>query len=896
MNVVCIDFETLPIESGTSSTPEPIGVSIKFEGNLSCYYDFDDSSTLDVLINVIKNRNNLLVYHNAAFDVRVQSQNMGIPIPPTYRLYDTMIFQYLIDAREDSLGLKDLAQKYCGMPNTEQDELQKWLEAHHYNHYEIYKAPYELVKKYAEKDTDMTYALYLYQQRWLSNKGQEQKHYILQAFEREIKLLPVVIDMQMQGVSLTPDVTDIQDKLEVQFDDISERLRNYGSGQEPGTKAFFNALVANGHVDSGMFEYTAKGNVKFGRDVLHKYISDAALLDDLEMRSRLQKLLSTYVRPFARSYAEHNGKFYFWLSQTRGTDDFGTRTGRFSSNIQQIPKEPKDDRLPFVRSFIVAKPGYVLLKRDFCFTDDTEFLTDSGFKLFNDIDDSCKLAQWEDFNISYEKPLRRIDKNYSGELRHIYGRKSIDLIVTSDHDMLVCKMKDGEYLRTDKVKADKFSIGCNLGCRHIPNSGWYDNCEYLEEEKIILIAALQADGSVKKNGRYCVFKLNKQRKIDRLLWALDKLKHPYKRNYLEYSYDNGFEYIYLDLPEWVFNYVVGKDKTFTRRILSLSEELLEEVKFWDGTGNKYFTTNKINADLMQELCTIRSLASTITVSVSSGYTDTPKPLYTVSMRNLPTSELRKQKNTKLNTANTRVVCFETNTGTLVVRRNGRVVVTGNCGQELRVAAHYAEGGILQAYKDNPKLDVHSFVQETIKKAAGIDIGRTAIKTITFLKLYRGGARLLAEKFNMSFDAAAMFFKAYDEGLPEFVKLMRDVESMAERGELIRTWGGRYYLPEPPNKDGKTYYYKMGNVLIQGSSADMTKEAMNRYYYHPDRKGRLALTVHDELVVEVLEEYMHEEMAILRWSMDEIPGWDVPLASDGFYGYNYGELKEYEQLN
>jgi DNA polymerase-1 len=332
-----------------------------------------------------------------------------------------------------------------------------------------------------------------------------------------------------------------------------------------------------------MFEYTAKGNVKFGRDVLHKYISDAALLDDLEMRSRLQKLLSTYVRPFAQSYAEHNGKFYFWLSQTRGTDDFGTRTGRFSSNIQQIPKEPKDDRLPFVRSFIVAKPGYVLLKRDFS------------------------------------------------------------------------------------------------------------------------------------------------------------------------------------------------------------------------------------------------------------------------------------------------------------------------QQELRVAAHYAEGGILQAYKDNPKLDVHSFVQETIKKAAGIQIDRTTIKTISFLKLYRGGARLLAEKFGISYEAAATFFKAYDEGLPEFVKLMRNVEAMAERGEPIRTWGGRYYLPEPP-KDGKTYYYKMGNVLIQGSSADMTKEAMNRYYYHPDRKGRLALTVHDELVVEVLEEYMHEEMAILQWAMDDIPGWDVPLASDGFYGYNYGELKEYEQPN
>lgn len=53
-----------------------------------------------------------------------------------------------------------------------------------------------------------------------------------------------------------------------------------------------------------------------------------------------------------------------------------------------------------------------------CYSDDTEILTDSGWKFFKDLDKDCdKVAQYEENgNISFVHPLRYIDKEYIGDI------------------------------------------------------------------------------------------------------------------------------------------------------------------------------------------------------------------------------------------------------------------------------------------------------------------------------------------------------------------------------------------------------------------------------------------------------------------------------------------------
>jgi DNA polymerase I-like protein with 3'-5' exonuclease and polymerase domains len=54
-----------------------------------------------------------------------------------------------------------------------------------------------------------------------------------------------------------------------------------------------------------------------------------------------------------------------------------------------------------------------------------------------------------------------------------------------------------------------------------------------------------------------------------------------------------------------------------------------------------------------------------------------------------------------------------------------------------------------------------------------------------------------------------------------------------------------------------------------------------------------MTVHDEIVVEVDAQHQDSEMALVRWAMDGIPGWDVPLCSDGAIGTNLGKMETYD---
>jgi len=596
-----LDFETAGIVNGSNKSPEPCGFALKQDGKKSIYISWNhpginEYCKLDAqnILNEVWLSDEKIMCHNSKFDLRVALEWFNLPVPEPSRIIDTMIMAYLIDAREASLSLKPLAEKYCNMPPDDQSKLNNWLIKNgHKPGRDICKAPAELVGPYACSDVDMTYALYKYLESHVLNG-----EHIELAFNREMAVLPIVIDMEARGINISKDIHDIRAKLEKTFELQDLQLTAYGDGEKPGSKAMFNVLRRKGLIDESKIEYTPKGNPRYGKDFLEDMIADKELVSILKLRGKLQKFIGTYLKPFSESSSLYGFKFYPYYNQTRSEDDFGTRTGRFSSNIQQLPK-------------------------------------DSG--------DNFTLYAEDDSTINAMPSVR-------------------SLIVPSDDSMVL-------------IKRD-FS-----------------------------------------------------------------------------------------------------------------------------------------------------------------------------------------------------------------------------GQELRVVAHYAEGSILKAYQDDPKMDVHAFVDNLIQEMTGHHLSRTPVKMINFLKLYGGGPAKLAERLKIPVEQARTFFRVYDEALPEFKGLMKDIENLARSGKKIRTWGGRSYLVEPPSHDlhtgrRKEFYYKLGNVLIQGSSADMTKEAMIRYFYHPNKKGNLLMTVHDEIVIEVHKDFAHDEMKLLKWAMDDIPGWDVPLCSDGAVGINLGKMEAY----
>lgn len=213
-------------------------------------------------------------------------------------------------------------------------------------------------------------------------------------------------------------------------------------------------------------------------------------------------------------------------------------------------------------------------------------------------------------------------------------------------------------------------------------------------------------------------------------------------------------------------------------------------------------------------------------------------------------------------------------------------------QELRVFAHYEADKLAQKYSEDPNADIHQFVAEMIT-TMGVNVDRRMAKTLNFLTLYGGGVGKLASQLGISVEQAQAIKNAYLNVFPALREINKDIRDRARANRPIRTLGGRVYYAEPPKVikgEMREFSYKLLNVLVQGSSADYTKEAMVRY--NGMRKtSRLLLNVHDEIVVLCPVSDVDTEMKILREAMLSLP-LDVPMLSAGEVGKNWQDMEPY----
>lgn len=218
-------------------------------------------------------------------------------------------------------------------------------------------------------------------------------------------------------------------------------------------------------------------------------------------------------------------------------------------------------------------------------------------------------------------------------------------------------------------------------------------------------------------------------------------------------------------------------------------------------------------------------------------------------------------------------------------------------QELRVLAHFGDGVLMERFREDPKLDVHTLAATLINAQFGIPVTRDDTKTIGFGLLYGMGLGSLAERLGVDVGEAKVIRDAYFAIFPELPSLQKALKEYSVAAQPLTTWGGRQYYCEPPKfvaSRGRvcTFEYKLLNVLIQGSSADMSKEAMIRYD-GLRQHGRLMLFVHDELNISVPKAHVKTEMALLNEAMSSIEA-DVLMLSEGSIGANWGNLKKFEE--
>lgn len=180
-------------------------------------------------------------------------------------------------------------------------------------------------------------------------------------------------------------------------------------------------------------------------------------------------------------------------------------------------------------------------------------------------------------------------------------------------------------------------------------------------------------------------------------------------------------------------------------------------------------------------------------------------------------------------------------------------------QELRILAHFEDDVLAEAYRKNPKMDIHDFCRLLIKDAIGIDFPRKHIKVTVFGIVYGMGLEKLAARLEIDKATAKKLRDAIFNVIPGIERLMKELKYLANKDEPLETWGGREYFCEEPKRiketdanTGKEYWkwisfeYKMLNYLIQPSAADVTKQGMINVREQVPQ-ARIAIQVHDELV-------------------------------------------------
>lgn len=227
--------------------------------------------------------------------------------------------------------------------------------------------------------------------------------------------------------------------------------------------------------------------------------------------------------------------------------------------------------------------------------------------------------------------------------------------------------------------------------------------------------------------------------------------------------------------------------------------------------------------------------------------------------------------------------------------------------EVRLFAHFEEGPIMAGFTANPRFDMHEDVRAAEEEAlvsAGLrtEFGRDDAKGTVFGAFYGQGLTGLMVSLKLrdpeDRGVGQIIHRALHAAVPSIKALSNQLKEVSQAGRPIRTIGGRLYYVEEPRymeKFGRnmTWEYKLISYLIQGSGADVMKEAICRYYEHPKRNEEMLVTVYDELDVDMpmSDKGAKQEMTVLRDVMLSVEC-DVPLLSDGEIGANWGSLEAF----
>ena len=285
------------------------------------------------------------IFHNAMYDV-CWIRAMGIKL--NGNIYDTMIAASLVNENRFRFDLGSLGWDYVGRGKNESELVAAAKEWGIDPKADMWKLPAMYVGSYAERDAEITLALWRVMQKEISDQD------LGSIFELESDLFPCLVDMRFLGVRV--DVEGAH-KLKKQ---LAEQEKELLHKIEKETQVDVQIWAARSIEKvfqklSLPYERTAKTNSpSFTKNFLSSH--EHPLVKLIAKAREINKAHTTFIDTIIKY--EHKGRIHADINQIR-SDSGGTVTGRFSysnPNLQQIPARNKDLG-PLIRSLFIPESG-----------------------------------------------------------------------------------------------------------------------------------------------------------------------------------------------------------------------------------------------------------------------------------------------------------------------------------------------------------------------------------------------------------------------------------------------------------------------------------------------------------------------------------------------------------
>jgi thymidylate synthase (FAD) len=386
-----------------------------------------------------------------------------------------------------------------------------------------------------------------------------------------------------------------------------------------------------------------------------------------------------------------------------------------------------------------------------CYSEDTEVLTSRGWVLWSEVKESDELAAINitSNQIQFEKPKALQVYDHDGWMYSLQGI-ALDTIVTLDHRMVIChRQKSGQFTPY------YFTTAANVVGKPVRymKTGWlidtqrsrWDNPWNIDKINFAkLVGFFIGDGSAEKRNSIR-FNLRLKRKID-FLCNLDIQ--------INQSNSEEFSIVLEGLGQWFMGncYDEEGNKVLPEGYLTLSapevEGLLEGLRNSDGTNVSnswsYDSTSLKLINQIQALAHINNLSANFSVNNPNLHNPNHGTGYRLhfSNRNQPRVEICQKARSRSYEERVieykgKVYCATVSTGALLVRRNMKVMVSGNCIEHPQIVFNcgYFPHSVMQQARTHRvavSFDVQSF-RYTSNQFVDVIAGKKDIEDVFYLR-------------------------------------------------------------------------------------------------------------------------------------------------------------------